>query len=232
MTRSKVRFAWAIGCSKDTAGGDVVSLYFRVLSRDGVPSPSMHPHLDDSLVLALLDLPALTWLDICVYGGTVAPELGGLQLQYVSINHYCMDGTLPPNLLYGWPGLETLIITRQGDAVDYTDPEIGTCGIRCGCRAGAGWTMQRRFGVEGASSSCWVLRGSVCGVTFDAVLSSTHIKAQKQTQHLLARGFYNYEAGNNASTPHSQPTILFLFYAPALLPTCAATASLRCTKWL
>ncbi|WIA41427.1 hypothetical protein OEZ86_005009 [Tetradesmus obliquus] len=128
-TRSRVHFSLAIGCSNNEAGGDVIGLYFRVLSRAGSVFPKMHPNLNEQLVLALLDLPELYWLYIYVYGGQVAPQLGALGLSYFSVNHYCMVGQLPPNLLYGWPNLRTLFVTRQGDALDYNDPAIGICGI-------------------------------------------------------------------------------------------------------
>jgi hypothetical protein len=94
----------------------------------------MHPNLDENLVLALLDLPELYWLYIYVYGGQIYPQLGALKLSYFSVNHFCMVGTLPPNLLYGWPDLGLLVVTRQGDALDYNDPAIGICGVRCGCQ--------------------------------------------------------------------------------------------------
>jgi hypothetical protein len=41
-----------------------------------------------------------------------------------------MRGKLPPNLLYGWPSLKVFRVTRQGDAIDFNDPLLGTCGIR------------------------------------------------------------------------------------------------------
>ncbi|WIA41425.1 hypothetical protein OEZ86_005008 [Tetradesmus obliquus] len=125
-TSSGVRFSLAIGC---TGRGNVIGLYFRVLSKSSKVSPQMHPNLDEKLVWALLDLPQLSWLYIYVYAGKAAPQLGALKLTDVRINHYCMDGSLPPNLLYGWPGLRVLAITRQGDALDYTDSAIGSCGI-------------------------------------------------------------------------------------------------------
>jgi hypothetical protein len=90
----------------------------------------MHPNLNETLVTPLLDL-SLTWLYIYVYGGQVYPQLGALNLTWFSVYHYCMVGKLPPNLLYGWPELNTLIVTRQGDALGYNDPAVGTCGIRC-----------------------------------------------------------------------------------------------------
>jgi hypothetical protein len=119
----------AIGCSDEEAGGDVIGMYFRVLSgRNGV-TPRMHPNLNEQLVTALLDLP-LSWLYIFVYGGQLYPQLGALDLTYFSVNHYCMTGTLPSNLLYGWPFLWLFWLTRQGDAIDFNDPSIGVCGIR------------------------------------------------------------------------------------------------------
>jgi hypothetical protein len=119
----------AIGCSSNEAGGDAIGLYFRVLGRNGAVTPRMHPNLSEQLVTALLDLP-LYWLYIYVYGGQLYPQLGALDLSYFSVNHYCMVGTLPPNLLYGWPFLTDLILTRQGDAIDFNDPSIGICGVR------------------------------------------------------------------------------------------------------
>ncbi|WIA41421.1 hypothetical protein OEZ86_005004 [Tetradesmus obliquus] len=129
-TRSRVRFSLAVACSNGATGGEVEGLYFQVLSRAGrVDNPRMHPDLGQQLVQALLDLLKLYWLYIYVYGGTLAPQLGVLNLRFLSVNHYCMYGPLPPNLLYGWPELYTLIITRQGDALGFRDPVIGTCGI-------------------------------------------------------------------------------------------------------
>jgi hypothetical protein len=89
----------------------------------------MHPSLSEQLVTALLDLP-LEWLYITVYGGQVYPQLGALPLGYFLVNHYCMTGTLPPNLLYGWRNIGLFWLTRQGDAIDFNDPSIGICGIR------------------------------------------------------------------------------------------------------
>ncbi|WIA21131.1 hypothetical protein OEZ85_005443 [Tetradesmus obliquus] len=129
VTPSQIRFSLAIGCSNGMNGGDVDGLYFRVLSNKTEVSPTMHPNLNEQMVLALLDLLKLSWLDIYVYGGQVAPQLGALNLTFLSVNHYCMDGKLPSNALYGWQKLKQLIITRQGDALDYNDPAIGACGI-------------------------------------------------------------------------------------------------------
>jgi hypothetical protein len=92
----------------------------------------MHPNLDKRLVTALLDLP-LNWLYITVYGGQLYPQLGALDLTYLSVNHYCMTGTLPANLLYNRRAdrsIDYLSLTRQGDAIDFNDPDIPTCGIR------------------------------------------------------------------------------------------------------
>lgn len=147
-TSSGVRLSLAIGC---TGRGNVIGLYFRVLSKSSKVSPRMHPNLDEKLVRALLDLPQLSWLYIYVYAGKAAPQLGALKLTDVRINHYCMDGSLPPNLLYGWPGLRVLAIMRQGDALDYTDSAIGNCGIRYGCRGGC----RRGPGNDVCTRVCW-----------------------------------------------------------------------------
>ncbi|WIA36815.1 hypothetical protein OEZ86_008070 [Tetradesmus obliquus] len=128
-TSNGVQFSLGIVCRNDTKGGDVTGLVFRVLRGHHGVTPRMHPNLNQQLVLALLDLPALGLLFMNVYGGQVAPQLGALNLYAFSVEHFCMDGKLPPNLLYGWPELVQLIITRQGDALDYTDPIIGMCGI-------------------------------------------------------------------------------------------------------
>jgi hypothetical protein len=89
----------------------------------------MHPDLDEQLMTALLDLP-LRWLYITVYGGQLYPQLGALPLGYFWVNHYCMTGTLLPNLLYGWKDLTLFWLTQQGDAIDFSDPKIKECGIR------------------------------------------------------------------------------------------------------
>ncbi|KAF6255688.1 hypothetical protein COO60DRAFT_1534010 [Scenedesmus sp. NREL 46B-D3] len=89
----------------------------------------MHPELSEQLVTALLDLPDMFWLYIYVYNGTLNPKLGALKFTYFAINHYCMVGALPPNLLYGWRGLTRLEVTRQGDALDFVDAAVDTCGI-------------------------------------------------------------------------------------------------------
>lgn len=129
-----VKFSLAIGCfnsvTNSSDSGTVYVLYFRVLSRFNDTTPRLHPILNETLVQPLLDLPALQWLYMYVYGGQLAPQLGALNLTIFSLNHYCMVGDLPPNLLYVWPQLLTLSITRQGDALDYNDRAIGACGIR------------------------------------------------------------------------------------------------------
>jgi hypothetical protein len=126
-TTSGIEFSLAIACDKR----QVFGLYFLVTKgRNGV-TPRMHPNLNEALLTALLDLP-LSWLHMTVYGGELYPQLGALPLQFLLANHYCMTGTLPPNLLYGWPSLGLLRLTRQGDAIDFNDPDNPTrvCGIR------------------------------------------------------------------------------------------------------
>jgi hypothetical protein len=80
------------------------------------------------LITALRSLTELATLDMVIGGGSLSPQLGSLtQLRCVSLNHYCMRGTIPPNL---FDGLQNLCVfaASKFDLVAGGDSN-GDCGI-------------------------------------------------------------------------------------------------------
>jgi hypothetical protein len=122
---------FAFGCTNNEDGGQVNGLYLRVLSGPGRKTPRMHPDFNTQLTDALLELPSLVYVILNVYSGQLHPQLGALsQLNAFMVDHYCMTGVLPPNLLYGWPDVVSLFVRRSRDAIGYLDPALPACGLR------------------------------------------------------------------------------------------------------
>lgn len=83
--------------------------------------------MDEQLLFALLELPGLQWLYMTVYSGRLYPQLASLKdLTWIDISHYCMNGTLPANLI---ERKSVLAVARGDDAIGYTNSGIGECGI-------------------------------------------------------------------------------------------------------
>jgi hypothetical protein len=112
-------------------GGEIDGLYLRVLSGPGGKTPSMHPDFNTQLTVALLELQSLSDVNFYVYSGQLHPQLGALaRIFKFEVEHYCMVGALPPNLLYGWPDLKAVTVRRSRDAIGYLDPKLPACGLR------------------------------------------------------------------------------------------------------
>jgi hypothetical protein len=115
-----------VGCDEN---GSLTWLKFEVRSLRNVAFIKYHPPLNFKLTAPLLQFKNMSQLDLVLYGGELPSELGALSnMRHVSISHYCLGGTLPPNWLEGWPQLGSLTVAPHQDAFGLV-PEDAECGV-------------------------------------------------------------------------------------------------------
>jgi hypothetical protein len=134
-----LRFSWLCCNGLDTHHSviqHVDSLRFEVT--DG-PEDALQRRLamDENLVAALMNLPLLRFLK-AVGRGSLLPQLGSLAaMRGIYIEHFCLQGQLPPQLLTAWSSADRIAIVGQSGYVDSENSEpcgvIGTLPARRSC---------------------------------------------------------------------------------------------------
>lgn len=78
----------------------------------------------------MLNLKHLNTLELVVYGGSLPAQFGALdKLQSLIIWSYCLKGSLPSQWINGMRSLGQLVVSPLEAAIDYADPDGGTCGV-------------------------------------------------------------------------------------------------------
>jgi hypothetical protein len=127
-----VRFFWIcpsreLGEGFAALRGNVQTLTLEVT--DG-PQDSLlrHPTLDEHLVTALLGLLWLNGLTLTVGCGYLLPQLGSLaNMAFLYVQHYCLRGQLPAQLLKTWSIATVIDITGELGYYDTAGSE--PCGL-------------------------------------------------------------------------------------------------------
>jgi hypothetical protein len=110
----------------------ITTLSFRI-DVNGTPDSTLQGSLttlNETLMYPILLLKDnLQALDMVVYGGSVPPQLGALSnLERLLVYYYCMQGGMPPNLLYGLQNAWEVTIREYAGAERY-QPDGVQCGI-------------------------------------------------------------------------------------------------------
>jgi hypothetical protein len=121
---------WYINCILNPYAVTTLSFKVDVAATPDSTLQGSLPTLNETLLFPILALrDGLQQLEVQVYGGELPVQLGSLlNLDRLSVFHYCMTGGLPPNLLLGTPKLGLLWISEAAGAERY-QPDGAQCGI-------------------------------------------------------------------------------------------------------
>jgi hypothetical protein len=134
------------GCTQCLASSLHVTFLKVAVSGSSEKPMSSHLTLNEHLVTALMNLTELEELMLTVGSGELMPQLGSLQsLQSLNIQHFCLRGHLPQQLLSDWHSIRFITVngTRDFNGGDSNVP----CGIT-GTLPTFRWGYKEDFGFD------------------------------------------------------------------------------------
>lgn len=131
---------WGVSCANlsntaATEGGPsktVSGIYIGYLVKNDTQNfTKFLTELTEEIGDMLLSLTNLTSIQMKVYNGTLPPQLGALpNLKRLTIKHFCLSGSLPPQWISSLGSLENLQVTSAEEAAGNVDPYVAVCGVQ------------------------------------------------------------------------------------------------------
>jgi hypothetical protein len=130
IQQKEFKVRWYVNCTTSPYAITILSFRIDIAGTNSSTLEGSLPTLNETLMYPILSLRStLEALDMVVYGGTVPSQLGALNnLRKLLVYYFCMQGGLPPNMLYGLQGTSELTIREYAGAEQY-QPGGVQCGI-------------------------------------------------------------------------------------------------------